>query len=663
MLRYCCVVHMETHLKCLFQLKPPNSNSTQLLVLMVMRRAFTFALITCRYYTSAIVSLPRTEHSLLHLLQLCIDLRAQKPAQQSHAQILANGYAQNVFLATRLVSAYATCGGLRSSRFVFESVEAKNVYLWNSLINGYVKNHNFHQAFALFGEMGRNGVLPDDYTLATVFKVSGELEDLVSGRLIHGKSVRVGFVSDVVVANSLMAMYCRCGEFAQAVKVFEEMPQRNVGSFNVVISGCAALGICNSPSHDDLWKFFVRMQCEGFMADAFTVASLLPLCCSDSGKWDYGRELHCFVVKNGFDLKMGLDVHMGSSLIDMYSRSKRVVIGRKVFDQMRNRNVYVWTAMINGYVQNGAPEDALVLLREMQMKDGIRPNKVSLVSVLPACASLAGLTGGKQIHGFSIKMELNDDVSLCNSLIDMYSKSGSLDYAKRAFESDSYFKDGISWSSMISAYGLHGRGEEAVVTYHKMLQEGFKPDMITVVGVLSACSKSGLVDEGISIYKSLMTKYDIKPTVEICACVVDMLGRSGQLDQALEFIVEMPIDPGPSVWGSLLTASVMHGNSRTRDLAYRHLLELEPENPSNYISLSNTYASSRRWDVVSEVRTRMKERGLKKIPGCSWIIVGGKTHSFCVADKAHPSSSLIYGMLDDLVSIMSDGCAESDILI
>ncbi|KAG4910920.1 hypothetical protein JHK82_056928 [Glycine max] len=215
---------------------------------------------------------------------------------------------------------------------------------------------------------------------------------------------------------------------------------------------------------------------------------------------------------------------------------------------------------------------------------------------------------------------------------------------------------------MISAYGLHGRGEEAIITYYKMLQQGFKPDMITVVGVLSACSKSGLVDEGISIYKSLMTKYEIKPTIEICACVVDMLGRSGQLDQASEFIKDMPLDPGPSVWGSILTASVMHGNSRTRDLAYWHLLELEPENPSNYISLSNTYASDRKWDVVTEVRTIMKQRGLKKVPGCSWITISGKTHSFSVADKAHPSSSLIYEMHDDLVSIMTDGCADIDIL-
>lgn len=548
------------------------------------------------------------------------------------------------------------------SNAIFDSIDSKNVYLWNSLINGHVKNHDFDRALKLFREMGR-GVLPDDYTLSTICKVSGELEDLVIGKLIHGKSMRIGFVSDIVVSNSVMSMYSRCGEFGDAMKVLDEMPQRNVGSFNVIISGCAALGNGDSTLHGDLWNFFRRMQCEGYKADAFTIASLLPVCCINVGKWDYGRELHCYLLKNGLDLKMDSDVHMGSSLIDMYSRSNKLVLSRRVFNQMKSRNIYVWTAMINACVQNGAPEDALILLREMQRKDKIRPNKVSLVSVLPACGLLAGLTGGKQVHAFSVKMELNDYVPLCNALIDMYAKCGSLDYARRVFDNGSYFKDVITWSSMISAYGLHGKGEEAVTTYYKMLQQGIKPDMITVVGVLSACSKSGLVDEGIGIYNSLMTKYEMKPTVEICACVVDMLGRLGRLDQALEFIKKMPLDPGASVWGSLLAASVMHGNSVTRDLAYRCLLELEPGNPSNYISLSNTYASYRRWDVVSEVRTMMKEKGLRKVPGISWITIGGKTHSFSVSDNAHPSSSLIYEMLAELLTIMTDGSADIDILI
>ncbi|CAL5208315.1 unnamed protein product [Lathyrus oleraceus] len=625
---------------------------------MILRK--TFSLTVSRYYSSVTVFL--APQNLLDLLQLSIDLHSHKLSQQCHSQILANGFSQNAFLTTRLISAYATSGELTMSKLVFDSVQTKNVYLWNSIINGHVKNHQFDQAIVLFRQMGLSSLLPDDYTLSTISKVSGEVKDLVLGKLIHGKSMRIGFVSDIVLANSVMSMYSRCGEFGDAMKVFDEMPRRNVASFNVIISGCSAMGYFASALNGDLWDFFRRMQYEGFKADAFTVASLLPLCSDNGGKWDYGRELHCYLVKNGLDLKMVSDVHIGSSLIDMYSRSKKLVLSRRVFDQMRSRNIYVWTAMINGCVQNGAPQDALILLREMQRKDRLRPNEVSLISILPACGLLAGLMGGKQVHALSIKMELNDYISLCNALIDMYAKCGSLDYARRVFDNGSYFKDAITWSSIISAYGLHGKGGEAVTTYYKMLQEGIKPDMITVVSVLSACSKSGLVDEGISIYNSLRTKYEIKPTVEIYACVVDLLGRSGQLDQALEFIKKMPINPGPSVWGSLFTASVVHGNSMTRDLAYRCLLELEPENPSNYISLSNTYASYRRWDVVTEVRTMMKEKGLRKVPGISWITMGGKTHSFTVADKAHPCSSSIYEMLDDLVSIMTDGCTDIDIL-
>lgn len=627
---------------------------------MFLTRTFSRTTSRYRYHTSA-TTVSLSPQNLLHLLQLTIDLHAHKLTQQCHSQILSNGFSQNAFLTTRLISAYATFGDFTMSKLVFDSVQTKNVYLWNSLINGFVKNHQFDKAIAFFREMGRC-LFPDDYTLATISKVSGELQDLVLGKLVHGKSVRIGFVSDIVVGNSVMSMYIRCGEFGDAMKVFDEMPQRSVGSFNVIISGCAALGNFDTSLHGGLWNFFRKMQCEGYSADAFTIASLLPMCCHSGGKLDHGRELHCYLVKNGLDLKMGSDVHMGSSLIDMYSRSNKLVLSRRVFDQMKSRNIYVWTAMINGYVQNGAPEGALILFREMQTKDRIRPNRVSLVSVLPACGLLVGLMGGKQVHAFSIKMEFNDYISLRNALIDMYAKCGSLDYARRVFDNGSYSKDAITWSSIISAYGLHGKGQEAVTTYYEMLQQGIKPDTITVVGVLSACCRSGLVDEGISIYNSLTTEYEMKPSVEICGCVVDLLGRSGQLDQALDFIKEMPIIPGPSVWGSLLTASVIHGNSKTRDLAYRCLLELEPENPSNYISLSNTYASSRRWDEITEVRSMMKERGLRKVPGISWITISDKNHFFTVADKAHPSSSSIYEMLDDLVSIMTDGCADTDTL-
>ncbi|PQM35852.1 pentatricopeptide repeat-containing protein [Prunus yedoensis var. nudiflora] len=289
----------------------------------------------------------------------------------------------------------------------------------------------------------------------------------------------------------------------------------------------------------------------------------------DIEKWDYGRELHCYIVKYELDLKWGSDVHLGCCWIDMYSRSSRVDLGRRVFDRMKRRNVYAWTAMVNGYAHSGAPDQALVLFQKMQVDDGIQPNRVSLVSVLPACSSHAGLMWGKQIHGFAIRKEMNHNVSLCNALIDMYLKCGSLDIARQVFEDDSFLKDAISWSSMISGYGLHGRGDEAIVLYNKMLHLGIKPDTITIVGILSACGRSGLVNEGLSIHSSLSTDIRIKPTVEICACVVDLLGRSGDLDQAFNFIKTMSVEPGPSVWGSLVTASLLHENRDMQDLAYR----------------------------------------------------------------------------------------------
>ncbi|KAM7253079.1 hypothetical protein ACFE04_008858 [Oxalis oulophora] len=599
-----------------------------------------------RNYSYATV--PDPTHNLLCFLQLSIDHQSLKTTQTSHTQVISNGFSQNPFIATKLITAYASCGHPTQSRRVFDSVFDKNVYLWNSTINGYVKNRLFNEALSLFNEMLRS-VRIDDFTLTSMSKLTGEIGGLRLCECVHGKSLRIGFDSDVVVSNSLMAMYCKCDQFGEARKLFDEMPQRNVGSWNVIISAYVGSGDCNFD-----WGLVRNMRREGLKPDAFTVSSLLPLCTSHSGKWDYGKELHCFIVRNEFDSGFGSDVHMGCCLIDMYTRGGRVVEARRVFDRLERRNVYTWTAIINGYVKNGEFYESLVLFREMQVRDRIKPNEVSLVSILPACSSLAGLMGGKQIHAFAIRRDSSYDLSLTNALIDMYCKNGSLNNARQVFENISVRKDAITWSSMICGYGCHGMAKEAIFLYNKMLQLGNKPDTITVVGVLSACVRSELLNEGLDMYNSAINEHGIKPTVEMCSCVVDMLGRSGQLDKALDFINKMPVDPGPSVWGALVSASVRHGDFKMREHAYKFLIQLEPENPANYVSVSNLHASSRKWDVVAKVRSMMKEKGLKKTPGCSWICVNGKTHSFCVADMAHPSKTSIYNMVDDLVLMMKE---------
>lgn len=547
------------------------------------------------------------------------------------------------------MSAYAACKSLRDSKLVFDSFEDKNVYLWNTLINGCAKSNAYEVAFELFDQMCLGNVVPDDYTLATLSKVASECGDLAAGKVVHAKSVRIGFLWDVVVANSLMSMYCKCGELNEANKLFDEMPERNIASWNVLVTGYSSLNDDNKDK--EVWEVVQNMQNIGLKPDAFTISSLLPLCIRATDKCDHGRELHGYILRNELEFLPYADVHLGCCLIDMYSKNNNVDAGRRVFERMKSKNVYAWTAMINGYVIVGDSEEAFSLFREMTVMLDVKPNDISLVSILPACVTNAGLSAVREIHSFAIRKKIDHGVSLSNALIDAYCKSGGLLSARIIFDGSS-FKDAVSWSSMISGYGLNGKGEEAVLLYNEMLQLGIKPDMITVVGVLAACGRSGLVNEGLNIYSSALNDYGIEPTVEICACVVDILGRSNQLDRALQFIDNMHVEAGPSVWGALVNASVMHGNHEMRDLAYSFLVRMEPGNPSNYVSLSNLYASSRKWDVVAGVRKMMHEKGLRKEPGCSWIVTNGKTNCFYVADKVHAASHSIYEMLDSLMGVM-----------
>ncbi|XP_047317469.1 putative pentatricopeptide repeat-containing protein At3g49142 [Impatiens glandulifera] len=578
---------------------------------------------------------------------LTINHHSPNLIKQTHARICLHGLHLESFFATKLISAYSACGYQDDSRAVFESVPIKNVYLWNTTITGYVKNRLYNQSFFLFNQMNiSTHDSPDDFTFSILAKASSAMGDLLVAKSVHGKCIRVGYMSDTVLANSLLSMYAAIGQFMDASLVFDEMPQRNVSSWNALIAGYTSISHCNHNNY--VWDCIKRMQIDGFKPNAYTASTLLPCCEHDNNKSDRGKELHCYIVKN----TTGYDDHTGCCLIDMYSRTNRIKLARRIFDRLKQRNVFAWTAMVNGSVLNGEPGEAIVLFREMQFLDGIEPNRVSLLSILPAFGSQSGLMGGRQIHGYAFRRQLNHEPPLSNALIDMYSKCGSLIHARLVFDNGSFSKDTISWSTMISAYGLHGKGEEAVDLYYTMIRFGIKPDKVTIVGVLSACGRTGLVNEGLNIYKSGVNEFGIEPTMEMCACMVNMLSQSGQLDRALEFIQGMGMEPGPSVWGALLSGSVIHGNVNLQDLAIKILMKIEPENPSNYVSLSNIHASSKRWDVVANVRSVMKERKMRKLPGCSWIDVNNKTHSFYVADIAHTCSNLIYEMVGDIASGM-----------
>ncbi|KAL3626113.1 hypothetical protein CASFOL_029662 [Castilleja foliolosa] len=586
---------------------------------------------------------------LLGLLGLSIETHSLKLSLQAHARAQRLGLTQHSLIAQKLIFSYSQFKRINDAHLVFESILVKNPHICNTLLGGYGKNQLFLGSLGLFREMCENSMLPfpDEFTFSIMFKIVGDFGEVSYGKMVQCWGVKMGLVLDTVVGNSLISMYDRCGFFYDCLKVFDEMPLRNISSYNALISGFArenVENVNNSLGKYKLWDFVRGMQSEGLEFDAFTISTLLPFC----DKFCHGTELHSYIIKNGFDS----DVHLGCFLIDMYSKNGRVDLGRIVFDKLKIKNVFTWTAMITGHVHCSEFDEALFLFREMQRINGVEPNKVSLVTILPACSSLTGLLGVKQIHGFAIRREINHELILCNSLIDTYSKCGSLSYANRVFEHECVYKDTISWCSIISGYGLHGQGQTAVTLFDKMLEKKIEPVTTVIVSVLSACCKSGLIDEGMRIYNTIVNDYKIEPTVEMCACMVDMFGRSGDLKRALDFINSMRVKPGPSVWGALLSASAAHENAEMQEVAYKSLVLLDPDNSSNYVSLSNLYAASKKWDVVARVRTVMKERGLRKVPGCSWISLNSETSSFYVADKSHPCSGLIYAVLDGLVSVM-----------
>ncbi|XP_073135430.1 pentatricopeptide repeat-containing protein At3g57430, chloroplastic-like [Henckelia pumila] len=602
--------------------------------------------------------------TIFQLLALSIETQSLRLSLQSHARSHHLGVTQHPLIAQKLIFSYCYFEQPADARLLFDSLFVKNLHICNTLLSGYGKNQLFLESFEIFREMSRFYSLPsaDEFTFSVILKSAGEFGDFFVGQMVHGRGLKDGLLLDTVVGNSLMSMYCRCGSFEDSMKVFDEMPHRNVSSWNTVLAGYAKLASEKAEKALDyfsLWDFAKGMQAEGLRYDAFTISTLLPLCgeyakSDKTDGFDYGRELHCYIVKNGLDssFRFGDEVHIGCCLIDMYSKNCKIFEAKMIFDRLKYKNVFSWTAMINGYVLFKNYDDAFLHFREMQWGARIEPNKVSLVTILPACSSFTGLMGGKQIHGFSVRREMNNESSLCNALIDMYSKCGSLHYSRLVFEHECIDKDAISWSSMIFGYGLHGQGQQAIMLFDEMLQNGIKPDITVVVGVLSACCRSGLFNDGIRIYESCVYNYDVEPTLEMCACMVDVLSSSGQFDRALNFIKTMPMEPGPSIWGAIMSASALHGNSYMADLAYKSLMQIEPENSSNYIWLSNIYASSKRWDNVAKVRMMMKERGLRKSPGCSWININSTTHSFMVSDKSHPRSDSIYMILDQLVSTM-----------
>eukprot|EP01018_Ginkgo_biloba_P018941 Gb_33115 [translate_table: standard] len=577
-------------------------------------------------------------NNFTRLLQESIRLKSLVQGKRIHAHMIKSGFNPNTFIRNRLVDMYAKCGSVQNARQLFDRIPRRDIFSWNTMITGYgkcgslenarqlfdkmpernvvswnamISGYTLHgyseEALKLFRQMSDAGTKPDQFTFASVLSACASLVATEEGKQVHANIIRTDFDSNIIVGGALVALYVKCRNIVDARQVFDKMPERDAVLWTAIIAGYS-----QTEHSEEALKLFSEMQQAGIKPDQVTLASILTA-----------------------SFKIG-----------------SMENARLLFEEIPKRDTISWNAMIAGYAQNGHGDDALKFFREMQLT-GMQSTTFTFASVLSACASLATLTQGKEVHAHIIRSEFESNIFVGSSIVDMYAKCGSIRDASQVFERMPK-RDRVSWNTMILGYAQNGHSKEALLLFEQMLQAGMTPDEITYIGVLSACSHSGLVDEGRRYFDSMSQNHYIKIRTDHCACMINILGRAGHLDEAVDFIRNVPYKTDASMWGALLGACRIHNNVEIGKHAAECLFELEPQNAARYVLLSNIYAAAGRWDDVEKVRKMMKERGVNKKPGCSWIEVKSRVHAFITEDTSHSQVEEIYATLERLGGLMKE---------
>ncbi|KAL9342313.1 hypothetical protein Peur_065638 [Populus x canadensis] len=509
-----------------------------------------------------------------------------------------------------------------------------DVYAYNALIQRM--SSTSMQSFHLYQEMLIKGIIPDTYTIPFVLKACSHSLALWEGQQIHAHCIKMFFMENVYVNNTLMRLYAVCGMLDVVEKLFEQGPVRDLVSWTTLIQAYLKMGF-----PIDAVSAFFRM-CQANLRPDNMILVVVLSACSKLGDLSLGRKIHEYMVH--LKVNVDSDVFLGNALVDMYLKCGEAGFARHMFDKMPVKNVVSWNSMISGLAQQGQFKEALDVFRRMQ-KVGLKPDDVTLVAVLNSCANLGMLDLGKWVHAYIDKSHLRADGFIGNALVDMYAKSGSIDQAFRVFQAMK-LRDVYSYTAMIVGLAMHGEVESALSIFSEMPRTGIKPDEVTFVGVLSACSHAGLVKEGRRYFEDMSKVYNLEPQAEHYGCMVDLLGRAGLISEAQEFIQNMPIAPDAFVWGALLGACKMHAKVELGESVMEKLLEVEPRKDGAYTLMSNMYSSANRWRDALKWRKAMKERNIKKTPGCSSIEVDGLVHEFRKGEKAHPKVKELYKLLE-----------------
>lgn len=590
------------------------------------------------YHEMVMKSMYPDEDTYPFVLRSCSCFPDVEYGKKVHGHVLKLGFDSFDGVDTALVEMYGNCGGFENEQELVVRMSEWDLDCWNSLILEASLNGNSEESFRLFERMKLERVELDSVTMINLLRSSVDLNSLKAGKAIHCLVVVSNLCKDLLVSTALLSMYAKLGCLKDAKLLFEKMPEKDCVVWNIMISAYSR----NRHAYKslELLRFMVN---SGVIADLFTaLPALSSIAQLKSIEW--GKQLHAHVIRNGSDYQVS--VH--NSLIDMYCECYNLNSARKIFDLLENKTVVSWSTMIKGYVTLDQSVDALSLLAKMKA-EGVRVDFITLINVLPACVSIGALENVKYLHGYSVKFGLNILSSVNTALLISYAKCGCIEMARKIFDEEKINgKDLIMWNSMISAYAKHGDWSKCFDLYNQMEQSNLIPDQVTFLGLLTACVNSGLVEEGKECFKDMMETYDLQPSQEHYACMVDLLGRAGHINEARELVKTMPLKPDARVWGPLLSACKMHSETGLAEFAAEKLITMEPKNAGNYILLSNIYAAAGKWDGVAKMRSFLRDKGLKKTPGSSWLEVNGHVHEFRVADESHPRSDDIYTILRNI---------------
>ncbi|XP_057525588.1 putative pentatricopeptide repeat-containing protein At3g47840 [Amaranthus tricolor] len=531
-----------------------------------------------------------------------------------------NGLVKSVFVGSALVDMYAKCGDISGSCLVFDEMPEKNVVSWTAIITGLVKTGHCKEGLMYFSEMWSSGLHCDTYSFAIALKACADLFHLKCGKEIHTQAIKKGFVSSSYVANTIATMYNKCGKLDYGMYLFGIMRTPDVVGWTSLITSYVQMG-----KEDIAVQQFLRLRGSEVKPNEYTFAAVITAC-AHLNKPIWGEQLHAHVISVG-----SIDaLSVANSVMTLYSRCGKLKSASLIFQSMATKDIVSWSSIITGYSQAGYGKEAFDYFSRMR-REGPKPTEFAFSSLLSVSGSMAILEQGRQLHAFIMKVGLGHTSLVQSALITMYSKCGSISDASQIY-SGARKDDVVSWTSMVNGFAEHGDSLKALELFDKMLQDGLKPDGVTFVGVLSACSHVGLVDLGYHYFNSMTQKFQISPYREHYGCMIDLLCRAGRLTEAEAMINFMPYEVDEVIWTTLLRACRIHGDVERGRRAAERILANNPHCAGTLTSLASIYCAKGKWKEAADIRKLMRFKGVVKKVGASWIKVKNEVSTFVSGD-------------------------------